>query len=251
MATIPIRFTLTAAETAASITTLTRSDTGFAPSGVSLPIALANTSGNVWTGSFVDASPAPSYQAVAQITFANGRTGLSPAFAVAGAAGPAGMYATISDGAGVVSQDNIDLWSKQREADSPNLSQQQGAFNLASAYIVSEFSKNKLLPPAPLTVSAAPLVLIEARMMVCHLYSANGIADKATGRFGKLTSIYDSADDELQELLYYNRGGFTRASGYSDAPVGVGPTVDASGRNVGAAPPWPRPVWNGSFWTWG
>lgn len=60
MATVQIILTSPAGSSACSVTGLLRSDTGLAPSGVSLPIALTLTSGN-WVGSFVDPSSLPPF----------------------------------------------------------------------------------------------------------------------------------------------------------------------------------------------
>lgn len=53
--------------TAVSVTNVLRSDTGLAPAGISLPIALSQSPTNVWTGSFTDTIPPPSYAVTATL----------------------------------------------------------------------------------------------------------------------------------------------------------------------------------------
>lgn len=88
MATIPIQLTTSIAVSAISMTNVLRSDTNLAPSGISLPIALSNTSGNTWAGSFTDTSPPYSYAATATLT-TSGSTSAPFAFAIyAGGSAP-------------------------------------------------------------------------------------------------------------------------------------------------------------------
>jgi hypothetical protein len=234
MATIPIRLTLSAAETAVSITALTRSDTGLAPAGVALPIALVAT-GNVWNGSFTEASPAPSYTAVAQVTFPGGTTAFSQPFQIAGASGPAGKFGTIAIPARKYSIDNLNLWATAPNTGSPDLSLQQGAFDDADTYIISAIQLKGLDLPAQGTNAFAALADIEGRLMGAFLYEANGLQDEKD----KMAAHATSAKRLLARLIRWSMinpgspAALPLASGQtSGVPQSVAPTADDFGRLV-------------------
>lgn len=64
MSTISISLNTNATASDVYFTSILRSDTGLPPSGISLPLHLGNTSGNIWDGSFTDIDPPPSYAAL-------------------------------------------------------------------------------------------------------------------------------------------------------------------------------------------
>jgi hypothetical protein len=91
MVTLPINLTITptAPDTVAavSVVSLSRSDNGVTPSGVTLPLALAPVAGQ-WTAEFTDSSAAPQYNFTFTITYGDGVTdGPFPGSPINGPAG--------------------------------------------------------------------------------------------------------------------------------------------------------------------
>lgn len=122
---------------------------------------------------------------------------------------------------------------------------EQQAGDYATAYINSRLAA--LSYAAPATASLSPLRFIFAKLAAYQLYQVRGMQDRSSkggGYSNAFTAKREEAREELEELLYNNRGGFARVTGYADAPVGVGATVDACGRT------WPGTWWGGYPWGW-
>lgn len=255
MATIPIARKLSATESGFSIATLTRSDTGLAPAGVSLPIALANTSGTIWTGSFVDASPAPLYNAIGLITFLNGGTANTPPFQIVGI-GVAGAWGTFSQACAIYSTDNENLWSTQRSDGTPSASQQQGAFDQATAEITMAILLKGLGLPSAGTPAFTALGWIEAELAGVNLYSANGLQDAAKGMDGKLTLHRQRAMRRLRNLIRWSQispgtaAALPLGTGQTSAvPQSIAPCTDDFGRLVATSTN-PNPYGLATFYPW-
>jgi hypothetical protein len=229
--------------TAVSVTALTRSDTGLAPSGVSLPLSLSLV-GGVWTGSFVDpATLPPFYNTTLGVTYSDSTVQSIPGVSINGGV-VAGVYGDLSD----ISAE-MGGYNTGQAADPDNAGDagqttlhEQKAIAFADSYINAELSKANFATPA--TVNLGMLKIIFGKLGAYQLYQVRGLQDKTNAFQQK----FDWARAELEELLFMNRGGFTRASGYSDAPVAVLATVDADGRPVSTV--FPVPFSNGQYWQW-
>lgn len=79
---------------------------------------------------------------------------------------------------------------------------------------------------------------------VFRVYRIRSQQDKAT--LSSYRKAYEDAITEIEELLFNNRGGFTRTAGFADAPAAVPATVDADGRRVPSLISVPH--WNGYCW---
>jgi hypothetical protein len=254
--------------TAVSITALLRSDNGLPPTGVSFPIALTlgSPGGGIWpwSGSFTEVGPVPAFYwnpngPIGQVTFTAGGNGFFYN-TILGSGITAGLYSTVLQANGIYGPDNIELWSTRAKTGVFDPSWQMLAWNQADAEIMSEFAKQNYVLPTPIGTqtpgtpiysSVLQLGQIEATMMGAFLYQAPGLQDAAKGRDGKVTDRVDLARKQLQNLLFLNRGGFQRSSGYSDAPLNIPATVDPSGNPVDPCPPWPVPRWSGYRFVWG
>lgn len=125
-------------------------------------------------------------------------------------------------------------------------SHEQQAGDFAQGFIDSRLTMNGFATPA--TVNLFLLKTIFAKLAAWQLDQVRGLHDAKKGN--AFTEKYDFAVEQLDELTFGGRGGFARAAGYSDAPVAVGPTVDAQGHAL-PTQPYPRPFWDGYFWRWG
>jgi hypothetical protein len=228
--------------TAVAVSTLTRSDTGAAPSGVSLPIVLTLTSG-AWVGSFTDPGTLPPYyNATLSITYSDSSVQSVGGVTIGSGSTVAGVYGDISD-----IRAEMGSFNEQQSADPDNAGDptqislhEQKAIAFADSYINSELKTLGFATPA--TVNLDLLRVIFGKLGAYQLYQVRGLQDKNNAFQAK----FDWADAKLQELTYLNNGGFTRATGYSDAPIGVPATVDAQGMPITTfvSAPW----WGG--WQW-
>lgn len=124
---------------------------------------------------------------------------------------------------------------------------EQWACSVADEFINSALQRNSFAIPA--TVNLPIIKTIWAKIASWQLYQTRGMEDKDV-KGTRFSEKYSWGKDQLEELMFMNRGGFARVSGYSDAPHGVTATVDLQGNRV-CKPCWPVPTWNGIFWTWG
>lgn len=263
MATVPIPLQLNQVESILIVTAIVRSDTNVAPGGITLPVTLTQGSpvGGLypWTGSFTTTDPTlpPFYFATALL---NGLISFN--FKIFGTTPPAGMWGTLAQAQGIYSADNINLWSTSRGASAPDPTMQQNAFNQADSDLIAQITQSYYSIPGPLSSysmttqsqiwsSANQLGFIEAELMGAYLYQANGVQDSAKGMDGKIQGHIDHAMQALKEMLFLGRGGLTRVSGYSDAPIAVPQTVDPSGNPIDPYPPYPAGRWTGYRWLWG
>lgn len=253
MATIPITFYTNASESTFVITSLTRSDNAQTPVGITLPISLTLGSpvGGLypWTGSFTttDATIPTFYNAGGAI---NGT--VTPSLEIlTNSVPPAGIWGTIAMVNSIYSASNVSGWSILPNTNVPDVAFQQGCFDRADNDIVTALSMQYYQQPAanqsPLSVNMG---WIEAELMGAYLYEANGFQDRAKGMDGKIQDHRNRAMGQLDELMYFNRGGFTRVSGFADAPLNVAPNVRPDGSPVSVAPPYPVLAWTGWNWTW-
>lgn len=229
---------------AVSIVSLIRSDNGQTPAGVTLPISLSLVNGQ-WTGSFADASPPLYYAYSFTITYGDGSTS-GPAPALLYPTGVvAGVYGDISD---IQAEMGDYLTQIAADPDNEQISgiiglHEQKAINFADAWINAELAKNYFVTPA--TVNLAMLKIIFGKLGAWQLYQVRGLNDDPKNR-DPFQEKFDWAKDELEELMFLNRGGFTRVTGYADAPLGRNPSVDQDGRRI---PPLPfGPYWDGYLW---
>lgn len=173
---------------------------------------------------------------------------------------PSGIWSTLLQVQQIFSQQNINIWSANPVNNLPDPVQQQGAFNTADGEIISLFAENYCVVPAPLAqqtqgtqLYAAVNLLttsIEPRLAGVALYTSNGQQDSTKGQDGKNQMHYDLAIKQLKNLLFLNRGGFVKTTGYQDAPVASPQTVDPSGNWVDPYPPYPVPRWTGYRYVW-
>lgn len=246
--------------TAVQLLTLTRSDTGQTPQFVTLPAAFQPIYVQVgpvlqfqgqWAFPFVDDNPAPAYTWSARATFSDG-TGANFSGTLNGEKLVAGTYATRADMDQQIGSDQVDALARKSDGtiDDTLIA---GALLNADRVINAELKIYSCA--APTTDNLDYLRSIAARFACNFEYNANpsGIAmagDKGVDWRGKMKDMWDSAMRDLQELLFNNRGGFTRVNGYSDAPVAVAPTLTPAGEPVGTAV-FPVPRWNGYWWQYG
>jgi hypothetical protein len=97
------------------------------------------------------------------------------------------------------------------------------------------------------------LKLIETKLAAYQLYQIRGMND-ATQDARRYANAFEAkrkwAENQLEESLWMNSGGFARPAGYTDAPIGVAPNVNADGQRI-LSPAYPRPYWDFPFWRWG
>lgn len=243
--TLPISVGVSRVVSSFTVTSILRADNNQAPIGTTLPVTLTVGSPVAgvypWTGSFVDSTSAPFYNAIGMID------GESFPFVIQGTTAPSGLWATLANVQQIYGPDNIFLWSQNATSATPSATWQQGAFTRADQYILQEFSSYYFVPP---TVNST-LTWIEAELVGVYLYEANGLQDAAKGIDGKMTAHRENAENQLEELFFQNRGGFTHTSGYRDAIQGVLQTVSPGGNPIQQQSPWPLPYFTGYQWVWG
>lgn len=251
--TIPITFYTNASESTFVITAITRGDNDATPAGITLPISLAIQSpiGGMypWTGSFTttDSTVPPYYNAAGAIN----DTVTPPLKIFTSAVPPAGRWGTLVMVNSIYSGSNVSAWSIFPNSNVPDVSFQQGSFDRADNDIVTALSMQYYqAPPSDQSALSVNMGWIEAELMGAYLYEANGMQDKAKGMDGKIQDHRDNAMAQLDELMYFNRGGFTRVSGFADAPLNVAPNVRPDGSPVSVAPPYPVLAWTGWNWAW-
>jgi hypothetical protein len=205
MATIPISLTI-AGDTvsAVSVVSLTRSDTGAAPAGVTIPFALTLTS-DAWVGSFVDASPPPYYTVILSVTYSDSSVQTMPAFTLNSGASPVGIYFSANDMRIRMGEFNESQASDPDNAGDANqkILHEQDAITGAENEMHEIMRRDNYVTPA--TVNLDSMKDIGTDVGVYRLYRIRGQQDKADAYL----SIHDDAIDRLKELCFGNRGRFT------------------------------------------
>jgi hypothetical protein len=249
MSTILITLAASSMASSLTVTGLLRSDTNAPPAGVSLPFSLALV-GGVWTGSFTDTAPPPTYTGTFTITFG----GITyPPFndTIAGGGGAVGFYTTqaIIEQVGMM---DPGVWSQiSNNSTGPNQARYQSAINRVETVINSRIMLQSFIAPIPMGhPQFNALVKIATDCALTELYEfPRGIRDGDTVG-GQLSAMRVAALQELDELLFCNRGGFIRVAGYSDVGFAHASTTPG-GMPVESCPPWPIPMWTGYRYVYG
>lgn len=235
-----------------TVTQLVRSDTGLTPTGTTLPITSAVTSG-AFSVPFVDVAPYPTiWFFTFTITWPDGSTSgpIGDQFTNP-ASSASGLFATLDMVREIYSRANVDLWSKDPVTGLADTALLQGIFNRSSAWMRTQFATNFFAVPSPTDALATQLGYIEAEIAGAYLYQANGLQDAAKGMDGKMTDHRESAECQLEEMFWLNSAGFTRVAGYSDAPRSFAATVDSNGAPIATSAPYPLWRWDGYQWVIG
>jgi len=254
MPSIPINLIISGdTVNAVAISTLTRSDTGAAPSGVGLPFSLSLVSG-AWVGSFTDPGTLPAYYtATISITYSDSSVQSVGGVIIGSGATVAGIYGDISDIRAEMGNAN-----EQQAADPDNAGDptqislnEQKAIAFADGYINGELFKNNFATPA--TVSLAMLRVIFGKLGAWQLYQVRGLQDKNNAFREK----YDWAVKTLRRLIRNSQmdsgsaDAFTLATGQADAsPQTIAPTVDVKGVRQQTTANAPTSSWPYG-WGWG
>lgn len=249
MSTINISLTANPAATAISMTAVVRSDTGLPPAGISLPIALSLSGGN-WVGMFSDTSPSATY--IGTFVLSIGSLNYPPfQDTIVSGAGAQGYYTTQAIIEAVGGFDS-DTWSNVSNSSAiPNQARYQSAINRIETAMNSRLMRQSFVAPIPMThPQFGMMTKIATDYALEELYAfPRGVrgGDKVGGA---LQMMRDEALQELEELMFLNRGGFQRVAGYSDVGFARA-TTTPGGTPVASRPPWPIPNWDGYRWVYG
>jgi hypothetical protein len=204
--------------------------------------ALTHDGTGLYSYTFTDPAADLTYQYWIQVVYA-GATYKIERYKSGTAVTAAGVYGTIEDIRMEMGRFNeSQAADPDNQANAVNIAlQEQDAIDFADTYINNELAQSNFATPA--TVNLGILKRVFAKLGAYQLYQVRGLEDKKNAFQGK----YDWAVEQLQELTFNNRCGFTRAAGYADAPAAVGPTVDESGNLVSTCR---APYFNGVQWVW-
>lgn len=262
MATVPISLGISGdTVSAVSVTALTRSDTGTAPSGVSLPFSLTLTSG-AWTGSFTEPSTLPPYyNATIQITYSD-----STVQTVSGVqiftGKQTGYYTSQSAAESIYGATNIAKWSNKGDsaAGTADLTAIQDALNRTDREFDRVFRFYKYATPIATTVvDFGNISDLAAEYMGVLLYEARGLRDNTRGaksdpanwdgkmeghRVHVMGDIGENLIGELQRLCMNGIQGAARLNGsFSNAPFVQMPPEYPNGAFPNNSPAqWPAQV---------
>lgn len=247
--TVPIVLTSPDGSSAASITSLIRSDNGQAPSGISLPIVLSLVGGE-WQGSFTDTSPPAYYTAIVVFTI-NGVQAQPASYPLYTNTGASGFYTTQKI-VETVGQSDPDFWSQiDNNSTGPNPARYQSAIDRVESEMNSMILMENIVAPIPMShPHFNMLVKIATDCVLAELYEFPRGLREGDKVGGQLAAMRKAAMGKLSDLLFCNRGGFQRATGYSDVGFARARTTPG-GTPVESRPPWPIPQWTGYRFVYG
>lgn len=230
MPSVPISLGITGdTATAVSIAAITRSDTGVAPSGVSLPLSLT-LSGGLWTGSFTDPSTLPPYyNATLSVTYSDGTTQTIPGVVIGSGSTTAGAYGDISDIRAEMGTFNEQVAADPDSQNDPtqiSLHEQKGIV-FADSRINRKLRNANLATPA--TVNLDDLKIVFGKYGAWQIYQIRGLSDaKAKNAFAEKL---EEGDKMLRSLIRFSlmnqgsAGAFALDSGQTNIPPqGISPT---------------------------
>lgn len=123
----------------------------------------------------------------------------------------------------------------------------QNAGDFAVQFIQAAFYQGNCVVPDTFTAYQSILTPIFAGLAAWKIYKIRGLRDDKNGKGGNaFQTKYDWSVSQLSELLFFNRGGFDRTSGYSDAPTSVGRNGVVSSIGIGC-----YGGFGGWPWRWG